>query len=110
MVLSSASNFNPLQWIQQKFSPSIRKSATPDAPKQETADLVSAQEEAFVESKGLTRHKKQKASEAIPEVHKKPPALEVGVTTPLFGNVWFEMTFGLSTSTPRRTSRSRTGN
>lgn len=80
----NASNFNPLQWIQQKFSPSIRKSATPDAPKQETADLVSAQEEAFVESKGLTRHKKQKASEAIPEVHKKPPALEHKYSTANF--------------------------
>ncbi|KAI6164856.1 ribosomal protein L22 [Pisolithus thermaeus] len=88
-TLNSASNFNPLQWIQQKFAPSVRKSTAPDAPKQETADLVSAQEEAFTEAKlieGSKKHKKkkEKVAEAAPEVVEKQPAPEHKYSTANF--------------------------
>ncbi|KAI6105589.1 ribosomal protein L22 [Pisolithus sp. B1] len=88
-TLNSASNFNPLQWIQQKFAPSVRKSTAPDAPKQETADLVSAQEEAFTEAKlieGSKKHKKkkEKVAEAAPEVVEKLPAPEHKYSTANF--------------------------
>ncbi|KAI6003983.1 ribosomal protein L22/L17 [Pisolithus albus] len=84
-----ASNFNPLQWIQQKFAPAVRKSTVPDAPKQETADLVSAQEEAFTEAKlieGSKKHKKkkEKVAEAAPEVVEKQPAPEHKYSTANF--------------------------
>ena len=75
----SASNFSPLQWIQQKFAPSVRKSTAPDAPKQETADLDAAQQDAFVEAKGgdVTTKQKKKVTDTTLEVTKKPPAREV---------------------------------
>ncbi|KAI6047190.1 ribosomal protein L22/L17 [Pisolithus marmoratus] len=84
-----ASNFNPLQWIQQKFAPSVRKSTAPDAPKQETVDLVSAQEEAFTEAKlikGSTKHKKKReeVAEAAPEVVEKHSAPEHKYSTANF--------------------------
>lgn len=113
LTFHSASNFSPLQWIQQKFAPSVRKSAVPDAPKQETADLESAQQDVFVEAKGAdvtTKEKEKKVTDASPGVVKKPPAREVRLLTLLRKFFAFEMTFGLSTNTPRRTLRSRTGN
>ncbi|KAI6035370.1 ribosomal protein L22/L17 [Pisolithus orientalis] len=83
-----SSNFNPLQWIQQKFAPSVRKSTAPDAPKQETADLVPAQQEAFTEAKlieGSTKHqKKKKVAEAAPEVVEKQSAPEHKYSTANF--------------------------
>ncbi|KIM53803.1 hypothetical protein SCLCIDRAFT_410787 [Scleroderma citrinum Foug A] len=83
----SASNFSPLQWIQQKFAPSVRKSAVPDAPKQETADLESAQQDVFVEAKGAdvtTKEKEKKVTDASPGVVKKPPAREHKYSTANF--------------------------
>jgi len=80
LTFHSASSFSPLQWIQQKFAPSVRKSAVPDAPKQETADLKSAQQDVFVEAKEAdvtTKEKKMKATDARTQVAKKPPAREV---------------------------------
>ncbi|KAL4075868.1 ribosomal protein L22/L17 [Scleroderma citrinum] len=81
----SASNFNPLQWIQQKFAPAVRKSSVPDAPRQEIAELAPAQE-AFMEAKGdvTTKEKKKKVADAALEVIRKPPAREHKYSTANF--------------------------